>query len=288
MKEFPALLTVMLRIFPILLFSVLLAPGAEPTNFIRVEKAEKSTRLQTSITKYQKGSTTVTLIGAIHIGDQTYFEALNEEFTNYPVVLFELIGGENKENLPNGTPRPREQADGRPVSGLRGLYSSFAHTMQLAEQLSHIDYTKDNFIHADLTTAEYAELSKGNSGELLAFALENGVKTSEITGKAFGGIDMGLVMRAILSGDGQLLKLEYMTMMEQGDESAAAITGQNLIISDRNEKCFQVLARQLSNGAQDLAIFYGAAHFPDMERRLLADGYTRSEHRWLTAWDVPK
>lgn len=279
-----------------LLFPLFLAvqslTAAELTNFIRVNDDGTHARLQTSVTSYKKEDHKVTLVGAIHIADKDYFDALNQEFTKYPVLLFELIGGENAVKHLDGKPAPKEkpdeQPDERPAEGLRGLYGSFASTMQLAEQIEHIDYTKDNFVHADLTTAEYQQITKGKDDDILAFALENSMKSSELTGKPFGGMDMSLVMRAILSGDGSSLKLQYMTMMDQGDESAAALTGQNLIITDRNDKCFQVLAEEQKKGAKNIGIFYGAAHFPDMEKRLLADGYILDEHRWLNAWSVKK
>lgn len=272
-----------------LLLSQFVLMAAEPTDFIRVVEDEKQAQLQTSITTYRKGDTSITLIGAIHIADEDYFQALNKEFTKYPVLLFELIGGENAAKTLNGKPGEKEEAaDGRPAEGLRGLYGSFASTMQLAEQIDLIDYTKENFVHADLTMAEYQKLTEGKSDEVLAFALQTSVKGSEISGKPFGGMDMGLVMRAILSGDSTGLKLQYMTLMEQGDESTAALTGKNLVISDRNDKCFAVLAEQRKKGAQKIGIFYGAAHFPDMERRLLADGFEQVQHDWLTAWHVKK
>ena len=272
-------------VFPLLLAAITLS-AAEPTDFIRIDEKDGHTLLQTSISRYQKDDISVTLIGAIHIADEAYFDALNQEFTKYPVLLFELIGGEDAAKTLDGKPREKEEHDGRPAEGLRGLYGSFALTMQLVEQIEHIDYTKKNFVHADLTQAEYLKLTEGKDDDLLAFALQTSVKTSEITGKPFGGLNMGLVMRAMLSGDGTGLKLEYMKMMDQGDESAAAIAGKNLVITDRNDKCFQVLAEQIKAGAKTVGIFYGAAHFPDMEKRLLADGFTLQNHRWLTAWDV--
>ncbi len=273
----------------ILLVTNLLAKG-EDTNFIRIVDEEERAQLQTSVTTYTKENTTVTLIGAIHIGDKSYFEALNKEFTNYPTLLFELIGGEKAAKLLNGKPKPKpkKEAHNRPAEGLRSLYHSLAITMQLSQQVEHIDYTKENFIHADLTMAEYLKLTQGKEDEIFAFAIQNSVKTAEITGKPFGGMDMSLVMRAILSGDGSGLKIQYMHLMDQGDESTAALTGKNLIITDRNEKCFQILAREQKKGATKIGIFYGAAHFPEMEKRLLADGFKKTEHRWLTAWDVKK
>lgn len=274
-------------ILPFLL-AVIPLSAAEPTNFIRIDDNGDRTRLQTSVTSYKKDDSTITLIGAIHIADKDYFQTLNQEFAKYPVLLFELIGGEDAAKTLDGKPHEKEDPDGQPSDDLRGLYSSFAKTMQLTEQIEHIDYTKDNFIHADLTMAEYLKVTEGKEDDLLAFALRTTVKSSEITSEPFGGLDMGIVMKAILSGDGTAMKLEYMKLMDQGDESAAAITGKNIIITDRNDKCFRVLAEQRKKGAKNIGIFYGAAHFPDMERRLLADGFTLAEHRWITAWDVKK
>ncbi|MBK1832467.1 hypothetical protein [Roseibacillus ishigakijimensis] len=263
--------------------------AAEPTNFIRLAEEEGRALLQTAVTTYGKGEARVTLVGAIHIADEAYFAEINEELDRHPVVLFELIGGEDAARFLTGKGGGQEaRVDGRPVAGLRGLYGSFASTMQLVEQIHHVDYSKSHFVHADLTRQEYEKVTAGRDDDLLAFALESNVKATELTGKPFGGLNMSLVMRAMLSGDGTGLKLEYMKLMEQGDESAAAITGQNLIIGDRNDKCFQVLAEQRKAGEEKVAIFYGAAHLPDMERRLLADGFTRRSHRWLTAWEVPQ
>lgn len=258
------------------------------TDFIRTDEDAENARLQTSYTTYTRDDQRVTLIGAIHIADRGYFEQLNAEFEKYDRVLFELIGGEHAAKTLNGQPRPPEEKDGRPAEGLRDVYSSLAKTMQLAEQISVIDYTRANFVHADLTTIEYDALIAERGDNLLAFAMESSIRGSEIAEKPFGGLDMGLMMRAMLSGDGSALKLEYMKMMDKGDESAAAITGENVVISERNKKCLQVLKRELAAGHQNLAIFYGAAHFPDMEDRLIEMGFAQKSHEWVTAWDVKK
>jgi hypothetical protein len=61
------------------------------------------------------------------------------------------------------------------------------------------------------------------------------------------------------------------------------------IVTERNKKALEVLRRERDAGKRRIAIFYGAAHFPDMEKRLLADfGLKRGETRWLTAWDLSK
>lgn len=61
-----------------------------------------------------------------------------------------------------------------------------------------------------------------------------------------------------------------------------------MIISDRNERCLGVMHRELAGGHRNLGIFYGAAHFPDLEKRLLDLGFKRTNQEWLTAWNIPK
>jgi hypothetical protein len=59
------------------------------------------------------------------------------------------------------------------------------------------------------------------------------------------------------------------------------------IVTERNKKALAVLRRELEAGKERLAIFYGAAHLPDMEKRLLDEfGLKRAEIRWMTAWDL--
>ena len=45
--------------------------------------------------------------------------------------------------------------------------------------------------------------------------------------------------------------------------------------------------KQIESGKKHLAIFYGAAHLPDMEQRLLKQGFKLQKSEWLKAWDLP-
>jgi hypothetical protein len=54
-------------------------------------------------------------------------------------------------------------------------------------------------------------------------------------------------------------------------------------------KCIEVLEQRLKAGDRKLGIFYGGAHMPDLEKRLLTQlGFKRLGHRWLTAWNIKK
>jgi len=61
---------------------------------------------------------------------------------------------------------------------------------------------------------------------------------------------------------------------ESDDDAALHPRLQQLILEDRNEFAMNELAKVLRREKhQRIAIFYGAAHLPDMEKRLLRMGY---------------
>ena len=62
----------------------------------------------------------------------------------------------------------------------------------------------------------------------------------------------------------------------------------SVILTDRNTVALAVLAKELKAGKKSLAIFYGAAHMPDLEKRMIEKmGFERKGARWVTAWDLP-
>jgi hypothetical protein len=59
------------------------------------------------------------------------------------------------------------------------------------------------------------------------------------------------------------------------------------IITERNKVALGVVKKQIDGGKRKLAVFYGAGHMPDMEKRLLADfPLKRDSERWLVAWQL--
>ena len=63
--------------------------------------------------------------------------------------------------------------------------------------------------------------------------------------------------------------------------------GGGTILSVRNQKALKVLGSEVKRGRKKLAIFYGAAHMLDMEKRLVHDyGVKYTGQSWLPAWDL--
>jgi hypothetical protein len=73
---------------------------------------------------------------------------------------------------------------------------------------------------------------------------------------------------------------DMMTAVFEGNDGSTLITG-------RNQVALDVLRKQLAAGKKKIAIFYGAGHMADFQKRLGADfGLTPAGTRWLAAWGL--
>ena len=266
---------------------MILTIAAQAENFIRVDEDDKAARLQTAVTRYEKDGSSVDLIGAVHIADQAYYKTLTDRFARYDALLFEMIGGERLAEEMHAPAEPEEEGGPekrKDLSGLHKVYDMVAKFLKLSGQMESIDYRAANFVHADLTFEEFTRLQKERGESLLGFALKAGMDAPEPAKQP----DPAKLLAAMLSGKSDLIKLEIVHTLRQGDDQIAAFAGESVIISDRNQRCVEVVNREIAAGRKNLGVFYGAAHFPDIEKRLLEQGFKRMNQEWLTAWDIPK
>lgn len=240
------------------------------TDFLRVKEGETASYLQTAITPYQKGVQKVTLIGAVHLADEGYYVDLNERFKSFDCILFEMIGGEKAAQMKPGL---------KPATGIARMYQVLAAVLKLAEQRNIVDYSAKNFVHADLTREEFEALEKEKGESLLGFGMKGGNTKDPKFQK---------LMDALLSGDANKVKLQLIGDLGKGDDQIDALAGKSVIIDNRNAKALQVLQIALGKGHQNIGIFYGAAHFPDLEKSLREQGFQKGSQSWLDAWTVAK
>ena len=74
---------------------------------------------------------------------------------------------------------------------------------------------------------------------------------------------------------------------DAGGDVGLGGTINRLLVEDRNKACIKVLQQQLTAGKKRIAIFYGAAHMPDFDKRLKEDfGMKRTDSEWITAWNL--
>ncbi|TWT31532.1 hypothetical protein [Blastopirellula retiformator] len=266
------------------------APESEeksPPTFLRIHEdaGGKPLALQTAIVRYadpQNPAVYVDLVGAVHIGEQAYYDKLNDEFKNYDALLYEIVAPKGTR-IPKGGPK-------RNGSAVSGLQNGMKDMLGLEFQLEQIDYSPANFVHADMTPEEMAaDMAERGDGFLQMFARLMGAGMVQQS----KGEDMNAAfLMAMLSNNRQLrMKQIFASQMDGMEGQMRAIEGKNgsTLISQRNAKAFEVLKEQLDAGKKQIGVFYGAGHFADMHRRLVEDfGLQPQSTRWLDAWDLTK
>ncbi|MCR9247947.1 MAG: type II secretion system protein GspG [bacterium] len=262
-------------------------PRTTPSDFVRFVKVDDGGHLDTAITTYKKGDVEVVFYGAVHIADEACYQTLNDRFMAHDALLYELVAP------PDYRPDKNREVGFNPLSLLqRGLKNS----MNLSFQLDVVDYQPDNFVHADMTPQEF-QASMAERGEsLISIMFEmmmNGMKMQQEkldSGEAAAAPKFDLV-KSFRSGEGRhTLRMMLASQLEEMEALAAgAKEGGSTLLEGRNEKCLQVLQEQIKKGKKKLGIYYGAAHLPHMEQRLVEDlGFEKVGHEWLVSWDCAR
>lgn len=266
------------------------ATSSKTKDFIRIEKSEdgKPLSLDTAVVSYKAGSqgAQVDLIGAVHIGEASYYRELNRLFDQYDVLLYELVA-------PEGTivSAKAQQESSNPISFLQKSMKNF---LGMESQLEKVDYSKKHFVRADMTPTQMAKKMEERGDTALTIALSTMVDVMRQQNKAaqnpqdnpLMSSDMGLMELLENPHKAKLMMAQQFVSTGSLDEALGGSLNQLLVI-DRNAEAIKGLQKQLAQGKQRIGIFYGAAHLPDLEKRLVSDfSMTKGETRWIKAWDL--
>jgi hypothetical protein len=258
----------------------------EPTKFLRfVEEGRDGGRLETGIATYKNPQgVTVQLVGAVHIADTGYYEALNKQFEGYDALLYEMVKPKDM-----GAPgRDREQANG--ISLVHILQKGMKTFLDLDYQLDGIDYTKKNFVHADLTAEEFNRMQDERGESIFGLMLQQMLKElMKGDNGAAQDMDPMQLLAALSSEDSaRQLKLILAKQFQNMDEMVAGLEGPNgsVLVTERNKAALKVLKDTIAAGKKNIGIFYGAAHMKDMEKRLEEMGFKRTGVEYRVAWDM--
>jgi hypothetical protein len=262
---------------------------SEAGHFMRVRRDSRGRKigLETSITRYERITEggeriTVDLIGVVHIGEQEYYEALNKRFEQYESVLYELVA-------PEGTIVPKGGRDSSGLNPVAALQKGMQSVLGLQFQLDHIDYTKKNFVHADMTPEEFVESMQQNEESISKYALRAIGQSMAMQNSGRGGNNMGMLFAMFSKNKEIRMRRVFADQIQEMEAGLVMFEGKDgsTIIDHRNAKCMEVLDREIKKGKKNFAIFYGAGHLPDMQRRLMSDfQMKRGGQYWLEAWSL--
>ena len=255
------------------------------TVFVRIATGddERPLALQMSIVTYEsedeKDILSVDLVSAIHIGDPSYYAELNERFREYDVLLYELVA-------------PQDAAASGGLEKRKGILSAtqvgMTKLLDLSFQLDEINYDQTNFVHADLSPEELRQSMADRGESLYVYFWRIFFATlDEYAKDPLGLRDLEMLSTMVASGQDDSLKtmIAYeMTNVEKvqdilGEDSGSAVIGA------RNQRAIGVLKGEIESGAKRIGIFYGVAHMPDLEERLLDQlGLRYTSTDWVDAW----
>jgi hypothetical protein len=259
--------------------------AADDTPFIRfVEDGKGGGKLETAIVTYKNANgVTLHLIGALHVGEKSYYQGLSRDFAKYDALLYEMI-------KPKGAPPP---APGfKSQSGISMFQRFLKDMLKLDFQLDDIDYTRKNFVHADLDAETFFSMQKERGESILGIMLKSMLREMQKQAAGQGnpheitGLDLFIALRA--PDRAQQLKLLLARQFEDIEDQMAGLDGPNgsVIITERNKKCIQTLKKAIADGDKNIGIFYGAGHMHDLEQRVEKMGFHKTDAQWRVGWDM--
>jgi hypothetical protein len=294
-------------------------------DYVRFVGDDLRGRLETVVVSMQNDAgVKVELVGAVHIADPSYYKTLSQLFTSYEELLFELVDGQTLKDEAEGKPHgkgakpkagkpgttppatpptpafqpPKEKApakdedEGKSKGGpgfaiLRMMMQGMGSYLKLEYQTDGIDYHTKNFVHADVSMAEFLRLQE-EKGESFFTLFQKAVQSQIGKKGAKDQEPTGAQLLLALLGDSSGVKISMARMLGQAEEvgEAAGMGADSVILGERNRVALEVFDREVKAGRKNLGIFYGAAHLGDMESRLEKRGFKRTGERWMTAWDI--
>lgn len=277
------------------------APRVElPPQMMRLQGLEKDGAgvLEVPVVRYESAvgiarGMRLDFIGAVHVGDESYYRDLNRRFKSYEGVLYELVADSTRIKQLNATTA---------TSGLGWFQKRLSDLMGLSFQLEYIDYQASNFIHADLSPAQLQAAMKARGESLFELlwrmltmsmdpSFQQRAKDIERSADSLKGLNPLLILMRGATPREQLaikrfmargmLETESFLRIMEGDQGLA-------LIQDRNKAVIEVVRRELAGGKKHLAIFYGAGHLADLHKRLTTElGFGMTGVEWLPAWTIP-
>lgn len=264
-------------------------PEFEASQFLRIVRDAdgKPAGLETATVRYVPAGAygprdlVVDLVAVTHVGEMEYFTGIEGQLADYDAVLYELVAPEG------AVPQPGANAGAIP-GALKGM-------LELEYQTERIDYTRKNFVHADLTPQQIGEKmrERGQTGfsvamdALGAMLADAGKRATDVEGQdELAGFDLTTLLFDP-NGKTKLKRAFAVEIARAEMEGALGETIGRMLITDRNEAAVGVLRKQIDTGRRRIAIFYGAGHMPDLERRLVEDfRLERQGAEWREAWDL--
>jgi hypothetical protein len=260
------------------------APSTSDVRFLRFTgDARKGGILETCDVTFRNGAgVEVRLVAAVHIADQPYFETLNKSFRTSDAVLYEMV-------KPKGSPPPRI-GDPPSDAAIAQLQQFLKNRLNLAFQLDVINYRVPNFIHADMDAETFVAMQAKRGESFASLMLASMIEAMSNPSAGLNDPEQPQTMFELLARPDGERQFKLLLARQMGDLEASAmgLKGLNgsVILTERNKTVMSALKDALAGGKKKIAVFYGAAHMPDLAAQVEKMGFKPVDTKWYQAWDV--
>jgi hypothetical protein len=284
-----------------------------PHPYTRIANPDADTvQLQIALRKFvpaRHSGPAIWLAAVMHVGEPDYYRALQHFLDSQTVVLYEGI---NPDAHPRHVHDPAEASTNAPppaaphtgAGGGYSMQSTLAHSIGLVFQLDAIDYDRTNFLNSDLSVSQIQSIMAG--GQLGAAPGQAGGGNASfdtllqiMDGSSFLGSLFKIGMKFIAASP-ELKAVTKLTFIEaigslKGDLSDVHGLPPEwkqlikVLIQARNQNLMADLKDEVKKmpRSASIAVFYGAGHMDDLEKRVTDDlHYRSSEEIWLPAFSV--
>lgn len=276
------------------------------------------------------GNLNVDIVATVHIGDEEYYKQLERDLASYDRVLYEMVADTSKIDPESGRFKPGNPKKSTSLVGMtqRGLASLLKLDFQLehmdynADSWYHADLDIKEFDRLQKKSGESLfsisrTMSKSAFDSFWRVQKEvGGQPWIRFLRKVQFFVPMPLIAQVLLSSllsrvasespprsSAFLDLLEFnissalkrmlgkqLSLLGDASELASEGAANSVLIGGRNAAAVEQVAEAARSGCERIAILYGAAHSPDLERRFEEElGLYRvpsTDAEWINAWTI--
>lgn len=268
-----------------------------PIDFVRcLDVGRWECVLQTAVVTYTNAvGVSVSLVAAIHSADPNHFRDIQARLAAYQLVLYE---GWTEDPQEAARAPDSEMALARFLMDSSNAVVTLLHDFlgfHHVDQWGAVDYLSANFLNVDMSSCDFARLCRERKEVLVQLGIAWTLLPRYVLSMLIRSVPRSWeeTCRPLELPRDWYQAARYLYTRESAEMSnllgaynASRDAWSNVTIHARNALIEQVLMQRILEGARECAIYYGAVHIPDLERRLWERGFRKTNVDWIDCWDV--
>ncbi len=223
--------------------------------------------------KHSASGKKVTLLGMVHLADQSFYRQVQQQIDSHDLILAEGVSGKTSLSISSFL-----------YSYMFAMYDRGANMSGLASQKGELTIPYEKYVNADVTVDELQSQSSIGSliGQTIALPLtilfaEPSILLTDLSdGLRFYQPDCKKAERYAMR--------RHHVVSQMGNEDGSEHLDSLIpgVLAFRNQKLQDVLSEQIKQkDVNSILIPWGAAHLQDVENYLLKNGYETDKSEWV-------